>query len=876
MSKRNKKRPGRESNSQVLERVKRELAKGNAKTALKDAKVAFRTAPTPEMRSLLEAAYAGRVEQLHRQHLLTEAQAVLRDLLDFKPVNPEVCERLPLLQVLVGDKAADPVAVFAQQPELLQELSDQAILDWKASAPDYPDLPRQVTAVRDALTAIESGDDQRAAELLQDIPRTSPLSEWKLFARGLSAFYQQDHDRTQANWQRLAPGRPPSRIARTLQVATGNISPTDAPDVAGNVKRLEKLLGTGNVYEQIVSLGESWRSGDWRRFLADLRRFRQRHGKTHDATLQRIAELAWRRAVREGYEERFRQLSALLPAPEMDPHWNRVRALLAERSNYGDANAVEDAWKAYAQDMPGLPCLRDDERAIAQGLIYLRLGRKFIEFAEHNALRMRTPWDDDGENDVEDLRLPAANFLRHSIQVCPRLTDAYRELAKLHEELEDLDKAASVYGKLLKQVPDDFDAQLWLARYHLERDEPTQAEAHTEAARRLKPRDPQCVALSWTQQVTTVRHLTKKRKLDEARAAAQQLHDVRPPDIDLFVMDLIAAAIEFKAKNLAAANQFVDAAVSKVEEPTIVWLQMSSLAARFGLAKEVKKEFDQHYKDAIQMRPTSATAGRLAWFFAGLKSNQINYTGRATQERLALDYVKRTAAASWKEQDLARVSEWLYTLPRQASLLGKLISVADDRFPDSPRLLFLAGADEIRCGLFACDLHYAADCFRAAIGNNVGSALPLSSTQLDFAKESLSRLEEILGQEGRLGAGSEYYDDEDDDYDDDDDYEDDDYEDDDWDDSEDAPIDGGMFGFGSIDILPPDLDIDAVIASLPPSLLGQMKKAAAMTGTSVKEIIMGTISHGIAEELKKQSPPRRGGKRTPTTNQTLFGFDDDE
>ncbi|MBI2480899.1 MAG: hypothetical protein HYV60_20395 [Planctomycetia bacterium] len=188
MSKRNKKRPGRESNSQLLERAKRELAKGNAKTALKDAKLAFRIDPAPETRALLEAAYAARVEQLHRQHLLTEAQAVLRDLLEFKPLNPEVCERLPLLHVLVGDKAADPTALFAQQPELLQELTDKAILDWKASVPEYPDLLRQVTLVRDALTAIESGDDQRAAELLQDIPRTSPLSEWKLFARGLSAF----------------------------------------------------------------------------------------------------------------------------------------------------------------------------------------------------------------------------------------------------------------------------------------------------------------------------------------------------------------------------------------------------------------------------------------------------------------------------------------------------------------------------------------------------------------------------------------------------------------------------------------------------------------------------------------------------------------
>ncbi|MEO8495956.1 MAG: hypothetical protein ABI614_12850, partial [Planctomycetota bacterium] len=124
MSRRNKKSKPHESNSQLLERAERELAKGNAKTALKDAKVAFRNDPAPEVRKLLEAAYAGRVEQLQRQNLLSEAQAVLRDLLDFKPVSPDVCERLPLLQVLVGDKAADPAALFAQRPELLNELTD--------------------------------------------------------------------------------------------------------------------------------------------------------------------------------------------------------------------------------------------------------------------------------------------------------------------------------------------------------------------------------------------------------------------------------------------------------------------------------------------------------------------------------------------------------------------------------------------------------------------------------------------------------------------------------------------------------------------------------------------------------------------------------
>jgi tetratricopeptide (TPR) repeat protein len=855
MAKRNKKRPGRESNPQVQERIKRELAKGNAKTALKDAKVAFRTDPTPETRTLLEVAYAGRVEQLHRQHLLTEAQAVLRDLLDFKPVSPDVCQQLPLLQVLVGDKAADPVALFAQQPELLQELSDQAILDWKASAPDYPDLPRQVAIVRDALTAIESGDDQLAAELLQDIPRTSPLSEWKLFARGLSAFYQQDHDRTRANWQRLAPGRPPYRIARTLQVATGDIPPTDAPDVAGNVKRLEKLLGTGDVYEQIVSLGGSWRSGDWRRFLADLRRFRQRHGKTHAATLQQVAELAWRRAVREGYYERFRQLSALLPAPEMDPHWHRVRALFAERSDHGDANAVEVAWKAYAQDMPGLPCLRDDERAIAQGLIYLRLGRKFIEFAEHNALRMRTPWDDDGENEVEDLRQPAANFLRHSIQVCPRLTDAYRELAKLHEELEELDKAASVYEKLLKQMPDDFDARLWLARYHLERDEPTQAEAHTEVARRLKPRDPQCLALGWTQQVTSIRCLTKKRKLDEARIELQNLHKVRSPETELFVLDLIAAAIEFKAKNTETANQFVDLAVSRLEEPTAVWLQMSSIAARYSLSKEVKKEFDQHFKDAIQMRPTSRTAGLLAQYFASLKVNQINYTGRATQERLAIAYVARAKNVRWEERDLALVCEWLYMLPRQAAILGDMTSVGCELFPTSPRLSFVAGADEVRHGPYYCDVEFAAECFRAAIEDSEQAALPLSPDQLMFARESLSRLEEILGHEGRFGADSEFDDEEEDDdyYDDDDEY-------DDHDPSS---------------LLPPDIGIEELIKTAPPSIIAALKEMATRNGMTIEEVVAKAFRLKSPSEQTPKAPPkpRRRG-HAPQGNQTQFAFDD--
>ena len=861
MARQNKKRKGRQSNAQVMERVERELRKGNAKTALKDAKVLYRSEATSEARRLLEVAYADRVEQLHRQNLVSEAQSLLSELLALKPGHADVCERLPRLQVLVGDKDADPERLFEQQPELLIDLTDRAVLDWKSLAPEHAGLPAQVNAVRQSLSAIESGNDDEAAQLLQDIPRTSPLGDWKLFARGLSAFYQGDGDRTSANWQRLDPGRPAQQIARTLQATLGNANAEDTATVAGRVKRLESQIGRDQGYEQLVSLSESWRQGDWRTFFNHLRRFRQRYEKSHEATLQRITELAWRRAVREVDYDLHGRLMRGLPAPELDPQWNRLRGLFAERSNDYDVTAVEMAWEAYARDLRELTCLRDDERPVAESLVYLRLGRKLIEFAHYNESLMGHPWIDDEDKDESegDMRKSAAQFLRRSIQACPRLTEAYRQLAELHEETEDFDKAASVYEKLLKQMPDNFDANVWLARFYLERDEPLTAEPYTSTALRLKPRDQQCLALEWLQQVTTVRCLTKKRKLDEARAALKKLHDVRPPSVELFTLDLAAAAIEFKAKDQDAGNRFVDDAVARLEEPTAAWLHMSYTAARYSLSRDIKKVFDQRYKEAIENVPTSRTAGLLAKFFMILKVTQINYTGRATQERLALAYLKRATDVSWAERDICDVCEWLLVLPRFRWLLEQMIDTAVHLFPTSPRLLFFAGAKEMMRGPFLANIEYARDCFSRAIESSEGASQPLSREQIERARETLSQLEEIADQAPTFGPPLGFFDD-----------------DDDESGSDEGPLGGsGMFGAGGIDLLPPGFDMDEMLDSLPPEVRRELKQAAAAGGLSLEQALLGILAMSVeAESLEPPKPRRRG--RVPQSNQTKFGFTDDE
>lgn len=95
----------RPSGATMLARAERELAKGNIKDALKDAKNCYRLSQTPECRRLLKRAYLSRVEQLHRLRMTVEARAVLADLLELGPTIEQVRGQIPRL-LLQGRYAA--------------------------------------------------------------------------------------------------------------------------------------------------------------------------------------------------------------------------------------------------------------------------------------------------------------------------------------------------------------------------------------------------------------------------------------------------------------------------------------------------------------------------------------------------------------------------------------------------------------------------------------------------------------------------------------------------------------------------------------------------------------------------------------------------
>lgn len=664
----------------TLARAERELAKGNIKGALKDAKQCYRVQPSPECRRLLERAYASRVEQLHKMKMAAEARAVLADLLELKPTSDEVQRQLPRLQMLVGDSRINPTEMLQRDPSLLVEVADAALLDPQTVPPDIEGLPGQVQQVRQALAAVERGDDEAAAQLLREIPRNAPLADWKLLVRGLSAFYQSDRARAAENWRRLDPKRPAWRIAATLQAAAGEPLEDDVRrSVAQPLIQLQAWSQSESLLSALTRLSEHWQTGDWRQFLQELRRLRQRCQKSHPELLDSLVDMTWKRAVREEDEELLEELAQCVPAPAIDPGWDRAQALM-EESLKEDFSYTVECWGAFADSLES-GRLRPDERPIARGLVHLRLARLHISLADDY---LRTD-PEQLPREAEKTLDKAIEHLHQAIRCHGPLLDAYRELSSLHDRRGLPDKSAAAMRRLLEQSPDDFEAHAKLARLYLELEQPAKSEPHIETIARLRPRSEETRSLRWSHALAMVRALTKARQFEAARQELNKVASEVPPEVPAYVIPTLRAAIEIKAQCTEPAERCLNEALATLEEPTVVWMQMAVLAARMSLPVKVRQDYNERFKKALKAKPRSETAGFLAGALASFRRTDFNYVGRATHERLVKAYLKRAKRVRWREEDLRKVCELLeWDAVNDAVLRRKLLAMGEKQFRDSP------------------------------------------------------------------------------------------------------------------------------------------------------------------------------------------------
>ena len=117
------------------------FARRGFKQALKDAKVAYRQQPTEGRRRLLECAFFGRAQELHRYGLRDECRAVLANLLELGVTDPSVQRDLPevLLSVGMYDRYSMRIADSTENNErLLVAAADLAVLRPQEAAGSFP------------------------------------------------------------------------------------------------------------------------------------------------------------------------------------------------------------------------------------------------------------------------------------------------------------------------------------------------------------------------------------------------------------------------------------------------------------------------------------------------------------------------------------------------------------------------------------------------------------------------------------------------------------------------------------------------------------------------------------------------------------------
>ena len=94
--------------------------------------------------------------------------------------------------------------------------ADEAVIHPERQKDASPEIARDAALIREALERLHVNDAAGASQLLRDLPRSSVLSEWKFFVRGLAAYYRGEMDDAKANWSRLDTRRKAFPITQRL------------------------------------------------------------------------------------------------------------------------------------------------------------------------------------------------------------------------------------------------------------------------------------------------------------------------------------------------------------------------------------------------------------------------------------------------------------------------------------------------------------------------------------------------------------------------------------------------------------------------------------------------------------------------------------
>lgn len=726
--------------------IEREFQKGHVKQALKDVKVAYREAPSDELRVLFARVSVARAKELLQQGLRPQAQDVVQELLSLGETDPSLRPELASVLVALGmvreqarlvESLADPQAKAAA----LASTADTAVLHAAGDASLPPEARADAAAVRQAIDLFEAGRDDEALAAVRDLSRQSLLADWKLFLRGFAAWRRRDPADTEANWRRLIPGRLPARCAALLS------QPQEAEATGGMAIAAKEVLASGahrQAFAELMRLKSALAQDDLEQAFAIAGKARVAWRQLDSALPVRVEAMLYDAGVRSANPDVLRVMSRHLAPPPLDPRWNRAHALAAERVRWIDEDIPDGYWQEYLTDLATLPALAAADRALAQALVLVHRG-------ENLALHASSPEDRLGgrrrkprRDRLEPHQKRAVTCFEKARELAPDLLEAYTVELQAIQQWELPARAAETAQKLLDRFPEHFETLVFLANHRLGHDDALPARDLARRAHRLKPLDREVSELLRAAHQAAARHYGIAGDIDRARQELDEA-DKFATTSDMQVGHWVhRCVLESKAGNPAEATSWFDRIATAWGDPLPILLARSIEARRYRLAREDCERFAAEWRAAAANRKiTCLGIGQACEILATYLRAGTDYPGRADDVKSVATLYVRNQKKRFSVNDMRRIAGLLELVRTERGAFEQLVARGVRKYPKDPFFLLKAAEREIARGPYDFRPHKLFPGLRAALAAAEKSTNPDDRRLAEEIRSRLKTVEDV-------------------------------------------------------------------------------------------------------------------------------------
>lgn len=680
-------------------RIQRTRAEGKYQQALDLVKQLHKAEPTPAHLELLKDTYLRRAEQLRAQNHLRDAATVVEVASRLDDRNPDWLGKLAAEMARCGE-VTRALALANRLPEparaaVFGPMADGAVQQGKAGRDALPpalqaDCDRVVLAFQHA----EAGRDDQAKAALDGVGLRSPFLEWKVFLRGMLAFYAGDDDRARDNWSRLAADRLPARLAAPFRASIDAAyrsaqSPQTQQALAQQFQSLQATPGVDPGrdlrpdFEDPQSVARAYRAAEQLYPALKLR---------SPKLADRLARCFYWSLKQSGPGEipRYRRVFG---SPPDDLDFHRLCALAFQES--GSLDGAHDHWQKYEKEVASRAELWPGEQGtLARALIWLRMGEYASSIPTAKQMKKLGGLARMFEGPPPKLNPGPAECYARCIELAPTLLEAHQGLLRYYLLDEADAKAIGAAEALLASFPDHVETLDRLAGLYLKKDKPAEAVPLLQHATRHNPLDTDLRYRLHLAHSALARQLAAKSKFDQARPHFEAAIATSEP------MHLCSgycqwAACEVKAGDEARGAELLAKARAHSPGELLIDYNLLVEANRLKLSNTFKTKYTKAFNAGIAGPATPDLAVALVRFVYTLDSVGIDYYGRATHWKKVFDYAFRVRVAEYGEARLESLFGNLTELEPPKRATSQRLMEATSLYPENPFLLYYRMVDAL-------------------------------------------------------------------------------------------------------------------------------------------------------------------------------------